>query len=146
VPEPQPVAELHADAEHEGADDQRRSERRDGAAIARPERRHRHHRERCDGDDDQAADQTASFTACEKAPPRRGVAELGLEKGDAEAEAAENQRRGSRLAVEQNQRDEDRSGEDGDGNEEIIGARRCGRWSGNGCSGHVWLSHHGGAL
>ena len=38
------VGELHADAEHEGADHERRPERRDGAAKARHQRRDRHDR------------------------------------------------------------------------------------------------------
>ena len=86
------IGELHADAEGEGADDERGPERRDGAAEFRRQRRDRHDRERGDRDHDQPAEQAARLAAREEAPPRGGVAELGLEEGDAEPEAAEDQR------------------------------------------------------
>ncbi len=47
------VGQLHADAEHEGADDQRVAERRDRAAKTRQERRHRHDDRRRDRDQQQ---------------------------------------------------------------------------------------------
>ena len=55
------VGELHADAEHEGADQQRRPDRRDGAAEARHQRRDRHDDERGDGDQQQPAEQAAGL-------------------------------------------------------------------------------------
>ena len=57
--------------------------------------------------DDQTADQTTRVTARQETPPGGGVAEFGLEEGDAKAEAAKNQGRGRRLMIEQHQRDQD---------------------------------------
>ena len=74
------------------------------------QRRHRHDGQRRIAIDDEPAEEPAGLAAREKAPPRGGVAELGLEECDAEAEAAEDQRGRGWLAVEQHQRDQQRSG------------------------------------
>jgi hypothetical protein len=68
------------------------------------ERGHRDHRQRGDGDDDEAADQPARLAAGEEAAPGRGEAELGLEEGDAQPEAADDQRGGGRLVLDLNLR------------------------------------------
>ena len=81
------VGELHADAEHEGADDERRPDRRDRAAEARHERRDRHDGRGGDRDQQQAAEQAVGLAAHDQTPPRGGEAELGLEERDAEREA-----------------------------------------------------------
>ena len=104
--------------------DERRSERRDGAAEILLERGDRHDRERADGDHDQPADEAARLPAREEAPPRRGVAEFGFQEGDAEAEAAEDQRRRGGLAVEQHQRDQDRGGDQRETEEQAVDAER----------------------
>ena len=100
------VGELHADAEHEGADDERRPDRRDGAAEARHQRRDRNDRRRRDGDQQQAAEEAVGLAAHDQAPPRGGEAELGLEEHRAEREAEHQQRRRGRLAVDQHERDQ----------------------------------------
>ena len=81
------VGELHADAEHERADQQRRPERRDRAAEARHQRGDRHDRGGRNGDQQQAAEQTVGLAAHDQPPPRRGEAELGLEEHHAERKA-----------------------------------------------------------
>ena len=68
--------------------------------------------------------QAARLPAREEAPPRRGVAEFGFQEGDAEAEAAEDQRRRGRLAVEQHQCEQDRGGRQRETKEQ---AGRCRR-------------------
>ena len=73
---------------------QRRPERRDRAAEARNERRDRHDDDRRDRDQQQAGEQAVGLAAREEAAPRRGEAELGLEKHDAEREAEQRSARG----------------------------------------------------
>ena len=131
------IGELHADAEGEGADQERRTERRDGAAEIVPERGDRYDRQRADGDHDQPGEQPARLPARQEAPPGRGVAELGFQKRDAEAEAADDQRRRSRLSVEQHQRDQNCGGDQSQPEEQAVDAEACPRVGrAQGCGGH----------
>ena len=82
------VGELHADAEHEGADDERRPDRRDGAAEARHQRRDRHDRRARRWRS--AAAPPSNPSASPRTRNRRhdgGEAELGLEERRAERKA-----------------------------------------------------------
>ena len=61
-----------------------------------------------DGDEQQAAEEPVGLAAHDQTPPRGGEAELGLEEDRAERKAEHQQRRGRRLAVDQDERDQHR--------------------------------------
>ena len=96
------VGELHADAEHEGADHQRRPERRDRAAETRHQLGDRNDRSGRNGDQQQAAEKPVGLAAHDQPPPRRGEAELGLEEhrrpAQSRARSAPRPRAGRRSA------------------------------------------------
>src|SRR5262249_36297687 len=95
------IGELHANAENERAYDKRRTQRRDRSAVFRAERGDRDHDKRTDDNDDETTDKTTRIAACHETPPAGRIAEFGLEKCNAKSEAAENERGGRRLVVEQ---------------------------------------------
>ena len=120
------VRKLHADAEHERADDERRPDRRDRAAEAGHERGDRHDDERGDRDQQQRAEQAAGLALHQEAAPRGGERELGLEEGDAEREAEHDQRGRGRLPVERDQRDQHGGAEHGGDQERPVEPRQAG--------------------
>ena len=79
-----------------------------------------------DRDQQQRAEQAAGLAADQKAAPRGGERELGLEEGGAEREAEDEQRRRGGLPVERNQRDQHRGAEHGGDQERPVEPRQCG--------------------
>ena len=137
------VRELHADAEHEGADDERRSDRRNGSAEAGHERSDRHDHDRRNGDQQQRANEATRLPAHQKAPPRRRERELGFQKRHAERKAAEDQCRGRKLPVEAHQRDQHSGAEQRRDEEGPVESRQCCGGRFNSRRGHIVLCHPG---
>jgi len=98
------VGELHADAEHKSSGDERRSDRCDGAAEARNQRRNRNDGSRRDGDQQQTAEEAIGLAPHDQASPRRREAELSPEEHRAKREAEDEQSRSRRLSIDQNER------------------------------------------
>ena len=118
------IGELHADAEHESADHQRRPDRRDRAAEAGHERGDRHDHGCRNRDQQQRGEQPARLAAHEEAAPCGRERELGLEECRAEREAENEQRGRSRLSVERDQRDQHGRRQHGGDQERPVEPRR----------------------
>ena len=141
------IGELHADAEHERADQQRRPERRDRAAEARaPAWRPERSRRAAMAISSKPPSKPSACPRTMQPPPRRGEAEFGLEEHDAQRKAEHDQRGGGGLAVDQDQRNQHRGGQHRRDQERPVEARQRRRSAGfGGSEAHGFVSLRGPA-
>src|SRR5262249_61531161 len=102
----------HAEPDNKGAEEEGGAGGRVAPAEIGPQGGNGHDDDGRYGDKEQDRQQAARVPMEKKSAPRSGEAELGLEKGEAECEAENNERSRMGLTIDQHQRNEDAGGED----------------------------------